>query len=282
MSEGFVDAAGVRIFVRDSGEGAPVLLLHGFPETGECWRFVAPGLALRHRVIVPDLPGFGQSEAPPAFDAKSVAGILAALIEEIGTGPMTVVGHDWGGSLSHMLALEHPKLVERLVVVNAPFRQIDFKRALHMVLLNLPVLPEIGFKTIRAPLIRLMLTAGSANRSWIDGETIARYADAYAPLERTRSALAYYRTITRSAALKGLRRLRPGVASRPAGQKRTIGSPTMIVWGMKDPVLPPSLLGGISRDIPGARIEPIDGCGHFVPEENPRALLDRILSFIGE
>ena len=75
MTERTVVAAGVPMFVREEGAGDPVVLLHGFPQTGACWGAVAERLAKRYRVIVPDLPGFGRSGAPPRYEAEAVAGV---------------------------------------------------------------------------------------------------------------------------------------------------------------------------------------------------------------
>src|SRR5205807_4886577 len=69
VRERTVDAAGTAIFVRESGEGPPVVLLHGFPETGRCWQPVARALSEDHRVLVPDLPGYGRSARPTSYDS---------------------------------------------------------------------------------------------------------------------------------------------------------------------------------------------------------------------
>jgi haloacetate dehalogenase len=83
LAERTVEAGGIRFFVREAGEGDPILLLHGFPQTGDCWHAVAGKLAERHRVIVPDLPGFGRSDPPPRYDSASVAGLLASFCDAV-------------------------------------------------------------------------------------------------------------------------------------------------------------------------------------------------------
>jgi pimeloyl-ACP methyl ester carboxylesterase len=108
--------------VVDEGEGPPVLLLHGFPDSSAVWRNQIPPLvAAGHRVIAPDLRGFGQSDRPDGVEAyrmeqliKDVLGILAtSRIERIG-----VVGHDWGASLAWALAAAAPQVVDRLAVLS--------------------------------------------------------------------------------------------------------------------------------------------------------------------
>lgn len=273
VTERFVEADGCRLFVRESGTGPPVLLLHGFPETGACWRRVAGLLAPRHRVLVPDLPGYGRSGRPRAFDAGTIARTIAGAMETAGAPRAVVVGHDWGGSISFRLTLDHPERVERLVVINAPFRKLDLRRAWYMLAFNVPVVPELALTLSGDRWVDRFLRAGAADPAAFAPEDLAEYRRAYRPLERKRAALAYYRTVTRRA----LRR-RVGGGSGP---RRTIDRPTIIVWGERDPALPVSLLDGIERDIPGVRIERIPDAGHFVPEERPERVAELIESFGG-
>ena len=274
VDERTIDAGGVRFFVRESGAGDPILLLHGFPQTGECWRRVAELLSETHRVIVPDLPGFGRSSAPPAYDAASVATILAEFLDAAGAKSATVVGHDWGGSLAFALALAHPERVGKLVVSNAPFRKLDLRRGFHFLAFNLPVLPEMAFRFAGDRLVPFMLRAGSARKEAFGDEAVRPYVDAFRDPAAVRSALAYYRTVTRRVIA---RRFRPKGAPSAA---RRIEAPTLIVWGMRDPALPPSILQGILHDIPQATAVRLRDVGHFVPDEAPKELAREIASFL--
>jgi pimeloyl-ACP methyl ester carboxylesterase len=276
MTERTVVASGVPLFVRESGEGDPIVLLHGFPQTGECWRAVAGRLAERHRVIVPDLPGFGRSGPPPRYEADAVAGILAAFLDEVGASPATIVGHDWGGSMAFELALGHPEHVAKLVVSNAPFRKLDLKRGFHFLAFNIPLVPELAFRAAGGRIVDFMLRAGAARKEVFDGEATRPYREAYADPAKVRSALAYYRTITRKIIGRRVRPRRPPAA----GNKRTIQAPTLLVWGMRDPLLPEAILSGIEHDIPHARAVRLEECGHFVPEECPGEMADAIEAFL--
>src|SRR5690242_3932755 len=99
---------GVRLHVRVAGSGPLVLLLHGFPDHGNVWRFVAPALVeAGMRVAVPDLRGYGLSDAPDglaAYRTDVLAADVAGMIEQLGGGPAAVVGHDWGGVLAWQTA----------------------------------------------------------------------------------------------------------------------------------------------------------------------------------
>jgi pimeloyl-ACP methyl ester carboxylesterase len=113
---------GVTLAVLDEGEGRPVLLLHGFPDSSHVWRHQVPALnAAGMRVIAPDLRGFGESDRPAAVEdyalARSVADVVAVL-DGMGIERADVVGHDWGAALAWALAALVPARVERLVAMS--------------------------------------------------------------------------------------------------------------------------------------------------------------------
>src|SRR5215217_2107988 len=116
-----VAAGSVRLHVAEAGDGPPLLLLHGWPQHWWSWRHLIPALAEQHRVLAPDLRGWGWSDAPPGDYAKATfAADMLALLDAEGIDRATVVGHDWGGYTAFLLALEHPDRVERLVALDIP------------------------------------------------------------------------------------------------------------------------------------------------------------------
>lgn len=273
LREGTVDAAGTSIFVRASGSGSPVVLLHGFPETGKCWDKVAAALSTEHRVLVPDLPGYGRSARPTSYDSATLANTIAAFMDAADAPKATVVGHDWGGGVAFRLALDHPDKVERLVVINSPFRKLDLRRGWHMLFFNLPGVPEVVLTASGDRWVDFVLRAASVNKDVFDPDALAEYHEAYHSLERKRSAFAYYRTVTRRIIASKL----PGRA-RPSGPRGSIDMPTLIIWGEKDPALPLWLAEAILKDIPQAKLVTIPDAGHFVPEERP----DRVAELLKE
>jgi haloacetate dehalogenase len=111
-------------FVAQGGDGPPLLLLHGFPETHACWHRIAPRLANAHRVIAPDLRGYGASDAPPGgprgegYTKREMAAELVELMTHLGHERFAVVGHDRGARVAYRLALDHPERVERAALLN--------------------------------------------------------------------------------------------------------------------------------------------------------------------
>jgi len=119
-----IDANGVEIAVRTAGDGPPLLLLHGYPQTGYMWHKVAPRLAQNHHVVIADLRGYGDSEKPPtdadhaAYSKRAMAADMIAVMQAFGYAKFDVAGHDRGGRVAHRLARDYPDAVRRLAVLD--------------------------------------------------------------------------------------------------------------------------------------------------------------------
>jgi haloacetate dehalogenase len=126
--EGFqsaeIQTEGARIFVRQSGSGAPILLLHGFPQTHLMWRGVAPVLARRFTVVCADLRGYGRSSCPPSaadhapYAKRAMAQDMVLVMERLGFPRFGIAGHDRGGRVAYRMALDHPARVDRIAVLD--------------------------------------------------------------------------------------------------------------------------------------------------------------------
>ena len=114
----YVDVPGVRLHVAEAGEGPPILLLHGWPQHWWIWRKVIPALAESHRVICPDLRGFGWSEAPAGpYEISELAADMVALLDELGLDQVDLIGHDWGGYTGFLLCLDEPRRIRRYLAL---------------------------------------------------------------------------------------------------------------------------------------------------------------------
>ncbi len=119
----WIDVRIGRIFARSAGDGPPLLLLHGFPQTHACWHRVAPALAKTHRVILMDMRGYGWSSAPESHDGALYAKRVMAqdvieAMEKLGHARFAFAGHDRGARIAYRLALDHPGRLERLALLD--------------------------------------------------------------------------------------------------------------------------------------------------------------------
>ena len=298
MFEGFdersIDVApGVALHVRIAGTGTPVVLLHGYPQNGVCWHRVAPALAERHSVVVPDLRGYGRSSTPPdddghtVYSKRTMASDIAALMSSLGHERFAVVGHDRGGRVAYRTALDHPARVTRLCTLDIvptieQFEALSSSRkaavgGFHWYFLAVaPPLPEtlIG----AAPEAYLHEVMGRwAGRvegaEVITPEAMAVYVGDFTPAVIASSCADYRAGATFDSDLDA--------ADREAG--RTISCPVHALWG------DPRWDGGRSRVLDTWRRwtspdQPVTGtavpCGHFIPEERPDLCVQELLGFL--
>jgi pimeloyl-ACP methyl ester carboxylesterase len=120
ITDRFATVDGVRLHYLSAGSGDPVILLHGYAETSHMWRPLIEKLASRHRVIAPDLRGFGESSMPErGYDKKTMAQDVHALASSVGIGRAAVVGHDIGLMVAYAYAAQYPSEVDRVVLMDA-------------------------------------------------------------------------------------------------------------------------------------------------------------------
>jgi pimeloyl-ACP methyl ester carboxylesterase len=264
-----VDSDGVGIEYDVTGEGRPVVLIHGFPDTRRLWRHQVPALAeAGFKVIVPDLRGYGRSEKPvsvKAYAMASLAGDVLAVMSDAGAARAHVVGHDWGASVAWAIAAVAAARVDHLVVMSvghpATFRAAGFEqheKSWYMLLFQFVGVAE-----------EWLSRDGWANfRAW------SRHPDAdavIAELEANGSltpGLNYYRA-----------NLPPESWLRTGHQVPAITVPTMGIWSSGDVALTERQMTSSEQNVRGPwRYQRLDGPGHWMqleaPDEVNRLLLD--------
>lgn len=275
-----IPVAETRFLVREhgSGDGTPVVLLHGVPETSSAWHEIAPGLAAGRRVLCPDLPGLGGSAYSGPFDVASVVAQLMALLDQLAPGQrLDLVGHDWGGSLALAMVAAHPDRFRSLVVVNAPYRKVPVLRAAHIPFFALPVAPELVFRLGGPHVVDAMFRAAWKSDRVLDPEVKAEYTAAYTDPGRVKAMLGYYRAVARPRAAALLTRSKVPTPSRIRAERM------LVLWGAADPVLPVWVGESVQKDLgPDCQMITVPGAGHFVVEEAPEVCLEAIRELLAE
>jgi haloacetate dehalogenase len=270
-------------FVAKAGVGPPVLLLHGFPQTHLCWTRVAPQLARGHRVLAPDLRGYGASEAPPGgprgegYSKREMAGELVELMAACGHDRFAIVGHDRGARVAFRLALDHPDRVTRVAFLNIVPTLEQFERMAAgpslgywpWFLLAQPApFPEQILSADPDGVLQHVLESWSSSPKAISPESRHAYRLALTP-KTIASMCADYR------ASFHLDR-EHDANDRAAG--RTIAAPVLLVIGQDETQLEdaPDVWRAWAQDLTATQVPG----GHFIPEEAPEELAETLLAFL--
>ncbi|MEI2417445.1 alpha/beta hydrolase [Orrella sp. JC864] len=276
---------GVRIRVRTGGQGAPLLLLHGHPQTHAMWHKVAPALAGRFALVLADLRGYGDSSRPPGdadhgnYSKRVMARDMLQVMQALGHASFHVLAHDRGARVAHRLALDHPQAVRRLALLDiaptlAMYEQTGeaFARAYwHWFFLIQPApLPERLIEADPAAYVRDVMGRRSAGLAPFAPAALAEYERALALPGTAHGICEDYRA---SAGID----LDHDRADRAGGVR--LRMPLLALWG-RDGVVqrcfdPLSEWRRVAEDVRGGPLP----CGHYIAEEAPEALLAEVLAF---
>jgi haloacetate dehalogenase len=277
-----VDVGDVTLRVRHGGDGPPVLLLHGHPRTHATWHRVAPLLAQTHRVVCPDLRGYGQSDKPATTDdhapysKRAMADDCVRLMTVLGHERFTVVGHDRGCYVAFRLAMDHPDRIDAFVPmdgvpIGTALERCDARFARswwHWFFLGNPaanaeqVINRDPDRWYRTDAKRAQMDAAA----WADFvAAVHDPATVHAMCEDYRAGL----TVDRA----------HDDADRAAGRKIT--APTLLVWAARDDMEdlygdPVDIWRDWATSVDGTRID----CGHHIAEEAPVELVEVLRDFL--
>lgn len=276
-----------KIFTRVGGKGPPLMLLHGYAQTNVMWHKVAPQLAKKFTLVVPDLPGYGWSVAPHAeadhspYTKRAMAKVMVELMEKLGHARFNLAGHDRGGRVAYRLALDHPGRLEKLAVLDivpthAMWHDMDARlasRVWHWTFLALPTpFPEtmIGANPVHFWDWKTAQGTKTKDLSAFDPRALAHYRTFFKDPTRIHATCEDYRAGRTSD-------LAADEADRKAG--RTIDCPLLVLWGEtgipSDTRNPLETWRQWAADVRGHAVD----CGHYLPEENPTATAEALLAF---
>lgn len=293
---------GITLSCRASGTpGRPVLLfLHGFPEAAFVWdalleHFAQPAHG-GYRCVAPNLRGYERTSAPTelaAYQAKELVKDIAASVAAITADAPTpgrlsaLVAHDWGGAVAWTVANQHPALMQRLVILNAPHPG-PFLRELasspgqqaasaYMNFLIRPDAPELLAENDFARLWPFFTNMGADQGplAWLDEPTRERYREIWRC--GLRGPCAYYA----ASPLRPPRAQDPGAAALSVPHERlAVGVPTLVIWGMNDSALTPGLLDGLDAWVPRLTLHREPEASHWIVHEMPERVASVIEAYL--
>ncbi|MBU9847036.1 alpha/beta fold hydrolase [Rahnella ecdela] len=286
FTQGRMAVNGTEIAYRIAGQGEPLLLLHGHPQTQAIWHKVAPYLTSQFTVVLADLRGYGDSGKPEPdaehlnYSKREMAQDQSELMAALGFSQFSVVAHDRGARVAHRLALDHPQAVKKMVLMDiAPtlsmYRQTSetFARAYwHWFFLIRPApLPEALIKADADLYLRSVMGSRSAGMQPFTEEA---YADYLRCLQLDGTARGICEDYRASAGID----LQHDEADVNAGRK--VKCPLLVLWGEQGTVgkcfAPLAEWEKVAEDVQGEALP----CGHYIAEEQPELLLEKVLPFL--
>ncbi|MFI5782076.1 alpha/beta fold hydrolase [Nocardia sp. NPDC051570] len=273
-----ITARGVRFHVTEAGpaDGRPVVVLHGWPQHHYAYRHLLADPPAGLRIIAPDLPGYGWSgPAQHRWEKDEVASDLLALLDSLDVRRALLVGHDWGGYIGFLMALREPERFDGFMPLNIAHPWITPRiLAPHVwrFLLYQPLVASLGVPLQRhTPFLNELFRRGVVDRTEFSPEVIRAYTDSFRDPITARTATDSYRTFL----LHEVPAL--GRAHRP---RATI--PVRALFGKADGAIHYSLAAAESARADDYTVEYVSGCGHFIPEERPALVRQRLLDLAAE
>ena len=284
-----VAVSGGTLRLRRGGKGPPLLLLHGNPQTHAMWHKVAPKLAERYSLVLPDLRGYGGTFKPPAtpdhapYAKREMAKDMVELMAHFGHDKFLVAAHDRGARVAHRLAIDHPERVQKLAVMDIiptleHFERADMKMALgyyHWFWFAQPhPFPENVICAAPDAWWRAHTSREPKPPDFFDREALADYLKAVHSPEMIRGMCEDYR----AAATIDLEHDR---ASRAAGEQ--VRCPMLVLWGKKAKIEAWYDALAVWRQYCAAEVSggPVNS-GHYLAEEAPEEVIEQFTAFFAK
>lgn len=279
LTHSYAQVGEVRLHYVSGGEGPAMVFLHGWPQTWYMWRDVLPGMMQHYRVVAVDLRGLGDSSRPNGgYDTKTVAQDIWRLMHDVlGEARFDVVAHDWGGPVAFGLAAQYREAVRAMAIFDAP--ALGDGSALagiprwHFGFHSEPDLPEALLTGREDVYLRHMFRKGGARPDAISEDAQREYVRAYSQPGAMRAGFNYYRAMSQDA--------RDNQAFvRQAGKLQM----PILVYGGGAPNVGRGLFAmdswqRMASDVRGG-VAP--DCGHWIPEERPAWVVERLLEFFSQ
>ena len=272
----YVDTDGLRQHVVTGGQGPPLLLIHGWPQTWYAWRLVMPALARDFTVIAPDQRGCGLSGKPEdGYDTGTLAADLAALMDALGHPRFAVAGHDTGLWIGYALAADYPDRVVRLAVAETPLPGVSPSPPLFATAHLNNALWHFAFNRLTGLNDQLVTGREQAYFGWqfaakaarpLPDQVVRYYVDTLTDPAALHASFAIYRALDTTIAQNQQRTARP------------LTLPILAIGGAHS--LADQVAGTMKLTADDVQTLVIPGCAHWVPEETPDDTLTALTEFL--
>ncbi len=275
-----VDVGEVRLHVVTAGpaDGAPVLLLHGFPEFWWGWSHqLGPLVEAGYRVIVPDQRGYNTSDKPARtkdYRLDKLVGDVMGLLDALQLDRPALVCHDWGGAVGWQAILTYPERFRAFVPMNMPHPGVmnrelrtwrQLKKSWYIFAFQIPGIAERLLSANDCQKLVGALFTNTVNRPFTDDDLV-RYREAWTQPGAIRGMVSWYRAIARHG------------ASRPP--HRTVDLPARMIWGKQDKALGFPMVEPSAAYLTQGDLQVIEEAGHFVQHDCPERVNELLLEFL--
>jgi pimeloyl-ACP methyl ester carboxylesterase len=282
LSHHSVTVNGVKLHYVRQGAGEPLLLIHGWPGFWFEWHRNIAALAEHFDVIVPDMRGYAYSDKPDlppeaGYTDTAYAEDIKAFVDFYHLEKVRIVSHDFGAIWVQKFARTYAERLHKLMLFDPPYPGIGGRwfelphvmNTWYQLFHQLPLAEELVGSSKKATevYLRHFLSAWSANKElWTDDE-IAAYVEAYSQPGALRGGFNCYRAALRGGAYSG-------------GGDLTIKTPTTVLWGDSDQILPFAWSDNLPQFFPNLTLKKIEGVGHFMMREDPERINAEIIEFM--
>jgi pimeloyl-ACP methyl ester carboxylesterase len=272
---------GIQMHYVIGGRGAPVVLLHGFPQSWYEWRHIMPTLAKNYTVIVPDLRGFGDSSKPDnGYDGKTTSEDIYQLVSQLGFNKILLVAHDVGSQTAYSYAADHPSNVSKLVIMDFPFpgflpASFGQNGPWWFAFSQVPNLPELLVYGKEKEYISWFFKELAYNPSAITDNDIDVYASHISGPGGLKGALDHFRSFPTDS------------LQNKESATHKITMPVLVLGGEFYPALGGHLPGNFALESTQALATNVKGVtvplsGHWIPEEQPQFVIKQLANFFNE
>ena len=271
-----VTAAGFAWHVVEAGRGEPIVFIHGFPESWYSWHHQLVDLAADHRVVALDLKGYGRTDKPvDGYRAELVAEEVAELLEAMDLGRFNLVTHDWGSEIGDWLAGTHPERIRRFVRMEAPVHIIDLENRHQQFRLFQNYDTAMRIMSQAETLVHVVYgydgRPGNVTVQPIDNAILDRIVHEFSYLGIAQ-VVPYYFIQTPI--------LDPNYLDQKLPLFANMQLPVLLLQADSDPNQPLFYFDGATDLFPDARLQIIEGSGHFSELEQPAAVSAAIRAFL--